>query len=349
LSTLNLLTKTPPRDGIVKNAWYLAAWSDELANGQMLARRIAGEPMVLGRDNDGAAFALVDRCPHRRYPLTEGRFDGETITCGYHGFRFGLDGTCIGVPAQTNVPASANVRPFPLTEEYGGLWVFPGDPALAAMTVRPVHPWITEWPSATGYAPLKARASLLIDNLLDLSHETYIHASGIGTPEVAETPVDTERVGNALWVRRKMYGVECPPNYARSTGLSSPIDRFQEIEYTPPCLYVLHSRVAAAGDRGRGFNSKVIYCITPETERTMHNFFAICREPQTADDRQRPLTNQRNTVVEDTLALELLERTLSEDEAEGQAVPEVSIGIDRGGLIGRRMIADLLRLEMNEA
>jgi vanillate O-demethylase monooxygenase subunit len=342
LSTLNLAVKTPPRDGIVKNAWYLAAWSDEVTTG-MLARRIAGEPLVLGRDGEGAAFALLDRCPHRRYPLSEGTLDGDTLTCGYHGFRFGIDGTCLSVPAQANVPASANVRPYPLVEEYGGIWVFPGDPSKAATTKRPQHPWITEWPSAHGYAPLKARASLLIDNLLDLSHETFIHAAGIGTPEVAETPIETERVGDVLWVKRRMYGVAIPPNYARSTGLSGPIDRFQEIEYTPPCLYVLHSRVAAAGDTGPGFRSNIVYCITPETERTTHNFYAICREPRDAGDTAKPNSNQRNTVAEDTRALELLERTLTEDDDDA---PEVSIGIDRGGLIGRRMIADLLRLEM---
>ncbi|CAM5655423.1 hypothetical protein SVIOM342S_09821 [Streptomyces violaceorubidus] len=39
----------------------------------------------------------------------------------------------------------------------------------------------------------------------------------------------------------------CPPFYARSTGISGRIDRWQDIEYHAPCLYVLHSRVAPAG------------------------------------------------------------------------------------------------------
>ena len=30
-----------------------------------------------------------------------------------------------------------------------------------------------------------------IDNLLDLSHETFLHADLIGTPEVAESPITT--------------------------------------------------------------------------------------------------------------------------------------------------------------
>jgi vanillate O-demethylase monooxygenase subunit len=325
---------------MIANAWYLAAWSDEVGTAT-LARRIAGEPMVLARDLAGAAFALHDRCPHRRYPLSEGTFDGETLICGYHGFRFDRHGTCVGVPGQTSVPGSANVRTYPLVEHDGGIWVFPGDPARATETSPPRHPWIVEWPSRHGHAPLKARASLLIDNLLDLSHETFVHATGIGTPEVAETPIEVERDGGTLWVKRRMYGVPCPPNYQLYTGLTGTIDRFQDIEYTPPCLYVLHSRVAEAGDDGRGFHTKIVYGVTPETEHTTHNFYAICREARPPFGDALPPANQKNTVAEDTRALELLERTLAGDPD----APEVSIGIDRGALIGRRMLADLLRAE----
>jgi phenylpropionate dioxygenase-like ring-hydroxylating dioxygenase large terminal subunit len=335
----DIIAKTAPSDAIVKNAWYLAAWSDEVSHA-LFARRIAAEPMVLYRTESGTAVALADRCPHRRYPLSAVLLAGDVLQCGYHGFRFGSDGTCLSVPGQAKVPLSANVRSFPLVEQYGQIWVFPGDPALADAAKIPSAPWISEWWSATGCEPLNARASLLIDNLLDLSHETYIH-SGIGSPEVAETPIEVERDGDVLWVRRKMYDVECPPNYAKSTGLTSPIDRSQEIQFFAPGFYVLHVRVAKAGDTGPGFHSKVIYGITPETARTTHNFYAICRDVP-RDPNQKPFSGQRNTVREDTDALELLERWIVADP---ENVPEVSIGIDRGGLLGRRMLADLVRRE----
>jgi len=45
---------------------------------------------------------------------------------------------------------------------------------------------------ATSFDADAARASLLVDNLMDLSHETYLHGGYIGTPEVAETPITTE-------------------------------------------------------------------------------------------------------------------------------------------------------------
>jgi vanillate O-demethylase monooxygenase subunit len=138
-----------------------------------------------------------------------------------------------------------------------------------------------------------------------------------------------------------MFGVECPPNYAQATGLQSPIDRRQEIQFFAPSFYVLHVRIAKAGDTGRGFLSKVVYGITPETARTTHNFYGICRDVP-RDGNEVPYTAQRNTVREDTECLELLESWVAGDT---DNVPEVSIGIDRGGLLGRRMIAEMVRRE----
>jgi hypothetical protein len=65
-----------------------------------------------------------------------------------------------------------------------------------------------------------------------------------------------------------MYGVACPPSFRASTGLRSPIDRSQEIEFFPPGFYVLHSRLAPTGDTGHGFHGNVVYGITPETARS---------------------------------------------------------------------------------
>jgi len=336
----DIIAKVGPSDAIVKNAWYLAAWSDEIAATALFARRIADEAMVFYRTASGIS-ALADRCPHRKYPLSAGRLEGgDVLQCGYHGFRFDAAGTCLSVPGQSKVPLSANVRAYPCVEQFGQVWVFPGDAALADAAKIPHVPWTTEWWSAVGVEPLNARSSILIDNLLDLSHETYLHA-GIGTPEVAETPIDVQREGDVLWVKRTMNNVECPPNYAKSTGLSSPIDRTQDIQFFAPGFYVLHVRIAQAGDTGKGFLSKVVYGITPETARTTHNFYGICRDIERKTG-EKPFSGQKNTVREDTDALELLERWLIADP---DNVPEVSIGIDRGGLVGRRMIAEMVRKE----
>jgi vanillate O-demethylase monooxygenase subunit len=49
---------------LVKNAWYVAAWADELGAAP-LGRRICDEAVVLFRDAAGRASALADYCCHR--------------------------------------------------------------------------------------------------------------------------------------------------------------------------------------------------------------------------------------------------------------------------------------------
>jgi vanillate O-demethylase monooxygenase subunit len=246
--------------------------------------------------------------------------------------------------AEDRPPQAGAAKTYPTVERDGIVWVFPGDPARAEAMAIPEHPWVTQWWSAVGYERIAARTSLLIDNLLDLSHETYLHARGIGTAEVAETPIEVERHGCVLHVNRRMYGVACPPSFQASSGLQSPIDRAQEIEFFPPGFYVLHARIAAAGDTGHGLLNKVVYGITPETARTSHLFYGIARELDgrgEVPEAARKSTQSR-TVGEDKRALELLETVIA---AEPDGPPEVSIGIDRGGLLGRRMIAELVARE----
>ena len=79
--------------------------------------------------------------PASEFPLSAGKLDGDVLQCGYHGFRFDTDGTCLSVPGQTKVPLSANVRSYPLVEQFGQIWVFPGDPALADPAKIPHVPW----------------------------------------------------------------------------------------------------------------------------------------------------------------------------------------------------------------
>ena len=57
-------TRYAPRRMLLRNAWYIGAWADELAD-KPLARRICGDPVVLFRDGAGKAAALADRCCHR--------------------------------------------------------------------------------------------------------------------------------------------------------------------------------------------------------------------------------------------------------------------------------------------
>src|SRR3954452_4340603 len=334
---------------IVQNQWYVAAYGREVGR-ELFSRTVCGESILFWRTEAGAVTARSDRCGHRRFPLSQqpSRLVGDTVVCGYHGFTYGADGGCVAVPGQTRVPRTARLKSYPVVEQDSFVWVFIGDPALADTARIPRAPWLAMegGTSVSGMEPLAARASLLIDNLMDLSHETYLHGGYIGTPEVASTPITTEvdDEKGIVYVSRHMDDAACPPFYAKSTGIDGRITRWQDIEFRPPCLYTLHSRVAPVGvlpnDDGTdpdGFHVEVVYAITPETEHSTHDFWAVARDFALDDESVSDFLRESNrtVVLQDVVALDVLERVIA-SEADGYQ--ELSINIDTGGLAARRLI-----------
>jgi nitrite reductase (NADH) small subunit len=57
------------------------------------ARRVrtAGAPVAVFRTASDEIFALVDRCPHRGGPLSEGIVSGRSVTCPLHNWVVELD------------------------------------------------------------------------------------------------------------------------------------------------------------------------------------------------------------------------------------------------------------------
>jgi len=72
----------------LRNAWYVAAWSNEIGDG-LLSRTILGDSIVFFRDkqNDGRVIAARNLCPHRFAPLDRGklidaRWSAPITDCG---------------------------------------------------------------------------------------------------------------------------------------------------------------------------------------------------------------------------------------------------------------------------
>ncbi|WP_371781929.1 Rieske 2Fe-2S domain-containing protein [Streptosporangium subroseum] len=329
-----------------RNQWYVAAYGEEVGDG-LLARTICGEPIVFYRTRAGDVVALSDRCVHRRFPLSEGHRDGDRLVCGYHGFTYEPDGSCVAVPAQKRIPRTARVPVYPVVEQDSLVWVWIGD-GDADPAAIPRAPWLAAdgWVVVRGMEPLEARYELLVDNLMDLSHETYLHGGYIGTPEVAETPITTsvDEEAGVVRVSRRMKDVECPPFYANSTGIKGRIDRWQDIEYQPPCLYLLHSRIAPTGlepapdgDDSAAFHAEIVYGITPSTETTTFDFWMVARDFALDDPEVTTYLaeSNRTVVMQDVVALNLLEKVIA---TEPEGYQELSINIDTGGLAARRLL-----------
>ena len=59
--------------------------------GRRVARPPCAEPVAVFRTADDEVFALVDRCPHRDGPLSEGIVQGRAVACPLHGWVIELD------------------------------------------------------------------------------------------------------------------------------------------------------------------------------------------------------------------------------------------------------------------
>lgn len=66
------------------------------------ARRVAREgqaiPIAVFRNAEDKVFALLDRCPHKGGPLSQGIVFGESVACPLHNWTIGLDDGCAKSP-----------------------------------------------------------------------------------------------------------------------------------------------------------------------------------------------------------------------------------------------------------
>lgn len=342
----------------LRDYWYVAAWSDQVGR-EPLARTILDEKVVLFRKEDGTAVALEDRCAHRRLPLSVGTVIGDTLQCGYHGLVYDCAGQCIKVPGQDGKP-NARVRSFPLIErdQYVSIWL--GDPehADASKMISRPHLGDPDWVFFKGHVEVQANYLLIFDNLLDLSHLAYVHNSTIGNTPVAENAeVKTERVGNKVRVTREMVDVPAAQLYAQFGPYRGRFDRWQLSEYTPPAYFLVNNGCAAAnsggGDDGRidtpgewGF--QVYHCITPATEKSTHQFWAIAYHKDVVKeeaDRLKFSQQHRGVIGEDVVIYNAQQRALDSDlrGASPQDVQSTAIiDADTGLYHARRIVQALL-------
>jgi Phenylpropionate dioxygenase and related ring-hydroxylating dioxygenases, large terminal subunit len=88
------------QDRIFARSWLCAGRADALKTpGDYLTLEIAGEPVIVLRDQEGALRAMSNVCRHRMSVLLEGRGHARVITCPYHAWTYSLDGSLRGAPA----------------------------------------------------------------------------------------------------------------------------------------------------------------------------------------------------------------------------------------------------------
>ena len=270
------------------NAWYAAAWDVELKH-ELLPRRICDKPIVLYRKIDGTPVALEDACWHRLLPLSKGWLKEDTVVCGYHGLQFNEEGRCTHMPSQETINPSACVRSYPAVQKHRFIWLWMGDPALADEVKIPDMHWNDDpnWEGDGKMIEVKCNYRLVVDNLMDLTHETFVHAGSIGDDTVAEAPFDVYHDEKTAKVVRWMKGIDPPPFWKgqlnKKIKYDGLVDRWQIINFEAPCTVTIDVGVAVAktgapeGDRSQGVNGFVLNTMTPSTSQSCLYFWAFVR------------------------------------------------------------------------
>lgn len=334
----------------IKNTWYVACATSELdaLGDKPLGRTICNEKMAFFRGPEGRVAAVEDFCPHRGAPMSLGRVCQGRLQCGYHGLEMGTDGRAVQMPGQ-RVRGFPAVKAYAAIERYGFVWVWPGDQAQADPSKLPSFPFFDNpaWAYGGGLYHVQADYRLMIDNLMDLTHETYVHSTSIGQPEIDETPCETRIDGDQVITQRFMSGIQAPPFWQmamQANGLDpkAQVDRWQICRFTPPSHIMIDVGVALAGHGGfdapanvKAY-SVVVDFITPETETSHWYHWGMARnfKPDDAALTDSIRQGQGKIFSED---MEMLQRQ-QDNILRHPERKLLMLGIDAGGVQSRRVI-----------
>jgi phenylpropionate dioxygenase-like ring-hydroxylating dioxygenase large terminal subunit len=255
--------------------WYPVAFSHEIfcGSGRPFGFSLLNEPMCLYRRNDGQIICVLDVCPHRSAPLSLGQItkDGN-LECVYHGWQFGAHGQCVRIPSVSKTSKTASLicaRTVPVHEQYGYIWVWPGQRELANSDLIP-HRLFTDLLNENGKFLLSPDSvcgldipyELMVDNLLDLAHIDFTHDGMIGKRSEASC-IRSERIipspyfsTNAESVSFKVQKYEQTPPF--------PSTEFSHMHFIPPCFVRLDHH-----GRKNGELIVQIFFIIPTAEKKM--------------------------------------------------------------------------------
>ncbi len=334
----------------VRNAWYVAAWSRDLGR-TLTPRQILEENVVLYRTEDGSPVALRDQCPHRLLPLSMGTLQGDAVQCGYHGMTFDAAGRCIRIPGQERMPAHAEVRSYPVTEQTGLVWIWMGEaeradpekifdlPQYHDPAWRPVHGDALE---------VAADYLSLADNLCDPAHVTFVHQSTLGTPAGADVPIKTEQYEKTVLTHRWIIDGPPIPLFRDFGNFTGNVDRWHYYYYHAPQIAVIDFGSADTGavdvdSRDQGLRMFACHFLTPVTATTSLDHWLHVRNFRTDDaDLDEALNAQfRIAFAEDKAILEAIQI----EEAHPATERRVTLDIDAGPYRMRKLVAAMIAEE----
>ncbi len=344
----------PLKDGPLwpRNQWYIAGWAEEFG-ATPIERTILGERVLLFRSISGAATVLAGLCPHRFMPLIKGARTGDSIDCAYHGMTFDGEGACTKGPAGAAASVGARIKRYAVIEQGPLVWVWMGDANKADPDKMPdtsrcgiaTKGWRAD-PNGTMH--FAARYMLMIDNLFDLSHIAWVHASLLGNPPICAEPVIVSREDCILRADRHEIGPADDFTRFLFPDCVGPVQQTLGTEFLGPGLITAVGpwvREAAGSPlAGKDWGQiHFVHGITPETATTTNVYSLVMRNFRQDDEAlSAAMCGQNKAVLAQDCALAgVIEAGLDSANTDS----ELSFRSDHGGIQARRLIQSLIDAE----
>jgi phenylpropionate dioxygenase-like ring-hydroxylating dioxygenase large terminal subunit len=342
----------------VRNCWYVAAWSHELAVHQLFSITIINRPVLIYRKADGSLTAMADQCCHRHAPLSLGRLEGDDVRCMYHGLKFNPAGRCIEIPGNGAVPERFCIEQYPVTEKHGWVWVWMGakDKADTSLIPPATGPDDPAWSMHSGNIDYEANYLLVNDNLTDFSHIGFVHENSFaaGNNKAYTQPPRVQMIDRGIRILR--WNKNMPARSYQAPGTLN--DQFMTYDFLVPGVLLMFSAMYPAGTADASklehppadlepvtanFTSQAI---TPMTDGSARYFF--CWGPRTSEQAKNPLLKDQmwalaqKAFAEDKRMIEAQQKNIRLQTG----APLVSISDDRGPNMIRKVIDRLIAAEL---
>jgi choline monooxygenase len=194
-------------ESIFSKEWICVGRASRLAKaGDYMTYDLAGQPVVILRDNEGQLRAFSNVCLHRMSTLCEGSGNKRTLVCPYHAWTYGLDGRLRGAPFMTETTGFCKedyALPSIRCEEWLG-WIYitlDNDRPSVATELQPLEDMIAQYEMANYVECFRethvwdTNWKVLAENFMESYHLPVCHAATVG--------------GHS-----KLEEMECPPGLA---------------------------------------------------------------------------------------------------------------------------------------
>jgi vanillate O-demethylase monooxygenase subunit len=255
-----------------------------------------------------------------------------------------------------------------VTERFGWIWIWPGDPQSADPALIPRNAFYGDdadpvWKSSWNcFASLPVGCQLIADNLLDITHAQHVHPESFGFPvaELARTmrkgsgpepnavtyEVDYGGRHISLWLSvtgpLTPYFHEALDRKHRRRVARENLDFVMHVEWSAPSCFSFHLRFGPAGSRPEDRMSLTyLHLLTPETASTTHYYFKACHD--TGDERLTDWVNEGAKFIfgQDKVILEAQQRALDGADVWDTGATPVTMRGDEIAAQARAIVKDM--------